>query len=433
MIRNQLSMWVLTALAGAGLFSGCASFKPKPIRIETLRSSALVEQRDDVLVRARLLSRDEMERHFGTKLWKESIQPIWIEVQNKGDHPLWFLKLAVDRDYYPTQEAAYRSHRFAAPHSNARIDDYYRANELPMIHPPGSHSSGFVFAEYTPDAKAFNVELFGGETLHIFHFSQEVPGFKADFNKINRKPVYSEAELKEVTAQDLRRELEALPRCTTGANGRKEGDPLNIVMIGTFEVVLQALVRSGWHLAEPEGAGPYWKTFQAFLLGERYLTAPVSHLYALGRSQDLALQKPRHSIKQRNHMRLWQTPLRFGGAPVWLGQISRDTGVRFTPHTWHLSTHKIAPDVDEARAYLVSDLFTSQALQTIGWVKGVDAAAPDKPRKNLTGDPYYTDGLRTVLVLAAELVDVKKIQRFDWETPPLPPLDIRTLDTYQSR
>ena len=33
--------------------------------------------------------------------------------------------------------------------------------------------------------------------------------------------------------------------------------------------------------------------------------------------------------------------------PVWIGQISRDIGVRFTFKTWPPVTHKIDPDFDE--------------------------------------------------------------------------------------
>ena len=65
-------------------------------------------------------------------------------------------------------------------------------------------------------------------------------------------------------------------------------------------------------------------------------------------------QKPRHDIHERNHLRVWLTPLRLEGEPVWIGQISRDIGVRFTKKT--ITTHKIDPDVDEARDYVIDDL-----------------------------------------------------------------------------
>jgi LssY C-terminus len=33
--------------------------------------------------------------------------------------------------------------------------------------------------------------------------------------------------------------------------------------------------------------------------------------------------------------------MRFEGKPVWVGQVSRDIGVRFTLATWNLVTHRI--------------------------------------------------------------------------------------------
>jgi hypothetical protein len=62
-------------------------------------------------------------------------------------------------------------------------------------------------------------------------------------------------------------------------------------------------------------------------------------------------------------------------------------------------THKIDPDIDEARHALVEDLIFSQMLAKVGWVKGVGPARPTKPGTNLTGDPYFTDGYRTVLII----------------------------------
>jgi hypothetical protein len=126
----------------------------------------------------------------------------------------------------------------------------------------------------------------------------------------------------------------------------------------------------------------------------------VSALFVGGRCQDFALQKARQTINQRLHLRLWLTPLRFRGQPVWIGQISRDIGVRFTYKTWNLTTHKVDPDVDDARDYLLDELLASGRVALIGYVRGVQAAGRKSPRHNLTGDPYFTDGLRAVVMFA---------------------------------
>ena len=54
----------------------------------------------------------------------------------------------------------------------------------------------------------------------------------------------------------------------------------------------------------------------------------------------------------------------------------------------------------------------------VGFVSGVGEASPDEPRENLTGDPYFTDGLRAVLLVSDEPTSFLELQFFDWEFPP---------------
>ncbi|MCG6899499.1 MAG: LssY C-terminal domain-containing protein, partial [Gammaproteobacteria bacterium] len=157
------------------------------------------------------------------------------------------------------------------------------------------------------------------------------------------------------------------------------------------------------------------KMINSVLSGERYRYSPVSPLYLYGRPQDIALQRARDNIHQRNHLRLWLSPMRFQGKPVWVGQISRDIGTRLTIHSPYLTTHKIDPDVDEALIALVEDLAYSQNLQMFGLVKGVGAAPKDAPRKNLTTDPYFTNGLRGVLIFDSEPTSLTEIEFLPWE------------------
>src|SRR5262249_6656005 len=128
--------------------------------------------------------------------------------------------------------------------------------------------------------------------------------------------------------------------------------------------------------------------------------SPVSALYVAGRCQDFALQKARQTINKRLHLRLWLTPRRFKGKPVWIGQISRDIGVRFMLKTRNLTTHKIDPNVDDARDYVLDDLMEGGRVTLVTYVAGAVAADRTAPRHNLTGDPYFTDGLRAVAVFS---------------------------------
>jgi hypothetical protein len=109
--------------------------------------------------------------------------------------------------------------------------------------------------------------------------------------------------------------------------------------------------------------------------------------------------------------------MRYEGKRVFVGQVSRDIGVRYTTKTWPPVTHKIDPDVDEARRSVVEDLYFSDTVSRIGFVKGVGQATPSRPRENLTGDPYFTDGLRVVIFLEPGAVSQHQIRFLDWEFP----------------
>jgi len=57
-------------------------------------------------------------------------------------------------------------------------------------------------------------------------------------------------------------------------------------------------------------------------------------------------------------------------------------------------------------------------VAAFGFVGGVGAAPIDAPRGNLTGDPYFTDGLRIVLFLSEERVAIDRLDFIEWEVPP---------------
>ena len=153
--------------------------------------------------------------------------------------------------------------------------------------------------------------------------------------------------------------------------------------------------------------------FQQSVFGSKYRTSPVSPLYLFDRPQDIALQKARSTVDERNHLRLWRTPVTLDGQNVFVGQISRDIGVKLSSKTF--VTHKIDPVVDEARLYITLDMVASQTLQAVGYVKGVGYSDREAPRFNYTKDPFYTDGLRVVLILGDERLSLDSIEYLPWE------------------
>jgi hypothetical protein len=188
-------------------------------------------------------------------------------------------------------------------------------------------------------------------------------------------------------------------------------------MIGETNDIVPALVRRGWYATEVIWSEAIKRTIKSFLQGKRYRYSPISPLYVYGRKQDVGWQKARGTINERNHMRFWLSPSRFRGQKVWVGQISRDIGVKFTLKSPTISTHVIDPDVDEARRYFLEDMAYSQALARHGYVKGVGVVSREKPKMNLVGDPFYTDGLRVVLFFEPRPYSLSEIELLKWEGP----------------
>ena len=184
-------------------------------------------------------------------------------------------------------------------------------------------------------------------------------------------------------------------------------------------------VARDWHLTMKLDVASMLETARAFIFRDEYLTSPVSPLYVFGRREDVVLQKARSTINERIHARLWLTPYTFESRRVWIGQVSRDIGVRLTDQTWNLTTHKIGPDVDFDRGYLLQDLLMSGMVGQYGFVDGVGAAPASAPRKNLTGDPYYTDGLRVVVFLSNQTAPLGETKRLPWESPLAPSQEVR--------
>ena len=279
--------------------------------------------------------------------------------------------------------------------------------------------SGFVLTNLHEGVKLLQIDLFADRRSRSFSFTVLVPGLRTDYKKsrvFDRENVASNPGVVNFTSDtEFRAALEALPCCATSRDGSRNGDPLNLVIVGGIEDAFPSLVRRGWSPTEVTWKGSVMRTMKSALSRERYPYAPISNLYLFGRPQDIALQKARDSVHRRNHLRLWRSAMLYHGQPVWVGQISRDIGSRLTIHSPTLTTHKIDPDVDEAARALFEDLAYSQGLRAIGLVKGIGAASKSAPRENLTTDPYYTAGMRTVLLFNSTPTSLTQIEVLPWE------------------
>jgi len=407
-------------LAAIAVVGGCRTFSPTPMDEVGFKQRAETQTKDGVTASVVVLTADEARAAFDCKLYKKKIQPVWLEITNETDDEMLFMPRSVDPEYFAPLEVAQKTSWTWSKKANHEKRRFYYRHQMPFLIPPGETVSGFVYANRSRGVRWVLVEVFREHDAVHVEFVHEIPGFKADFHKLGHgddlyELFYPGQEIVDFTeAEDFRKWIEAQPATVTNATGTKTGDPLNLVIVADAEALWPAFLRSGWDPTAAMTTGSALKTGIFGIFGGAYRYAPISNLFVYGRAQDVALQKVRSNIHYRNHLRLWLAPVTVRGLPVLIGQISRDIGSRITTKSKTLTTHRIDPNVDETRASLVQDFIHAQALKIFARAGGVGFVSPDEPRGNLTGDPWFTDGYRAVMLLTSEPTSKTEIEWFEW-------------------
>ena len=316
------------------------------------------QQERRITLRAAVPSARETTEIFGVNLYARNIQPVWVEVRNESANAVVLTPMGLDIAYYSPRESAFRG---ADKRPLALLNEEFESKGITQLDiAPRSTQAGYVFTRVDEGTKSFNVDIVGDGEPYRMSFFVPVPGLKIDHHTVVFSDLYPDEEIRDVSLHELAAEMNAFICCVLDAAGKDMGDPLNLVLVGRPRDLFYAFLRAGWDETETINRASLWKTAVSAVFGGRYRYSPVSALYVYGRPQDIALQRARTSIHERNHLRLWMTPLRLDGLPVWIGQISRDIGVRFTRRT--ITTHKIDPDVDETRDFLLEDLAYAQSV-----------------------------------------------------------------------
>ena len=369
-----------------------------------------------------VLSQQQVRKELGIDLTTQRIRGIWVEIDNDSDSPYWLVRSSLDWDYYPPNEILYSYSGKLEEKEFEQLRQKLKQHHFRNPVPAHSHAAGYIFISsnhLNRVAQLFLIGVNGAWEIPVYLPVPELKGYRLP----EQSSLYPSSEIIDTDIDGLRKLLETLPCCTTDAQGRKTGDPLNLVLVGDAPDLYYAFAARAWHTVEANYLQSAEKTVQSFLFGNRYRYSPVSPLYAFGRKQDYALQKARSNISQRNHLRLWLSPWRVNGKPVWICQVSRDIGVHMTSQSPIFFTHKIDPDVDEDRNYLIEDLLLTGQVTHLGYVEGLGKSTRDRPRANLTGDPYFTDGLRVVMFLGSHKEPLfhprtRILEILDWDHTP---------------
>lgn len=172
------------------------------------------------------------------------------------------------------------------------------------------------------------------------------------------------------------------------------GDPLNLVLIGSQQQVVNAFAQAGWVIPRPKQDQSILKTVQAVIQNQGYNAAPISNLYLFSRPQDLAFEKVLDTFNMRHHLRLWKsTATAPDGRAVWVGAAVHDTGIDIHPG---VVSHATDPKLDDERTKVGADMLDT------GLVAAETLVTPPHPLSQGltgTGGAWHTDGKLLVIDL----------------------------------
>ena len=326
------------------ILAGCATWQaPEFVDDTGLRERAMSETVDDVRLSAAVLKAVESQQLLGADVNAKGIQPVWIEVENSGPVMLWLLRAGTDQDNFSPLEAAWPFHSLLGGKRNDAIDEHFDALDFPNPIPPRSTRSGIIFTNPHQQTRMLNVDLLGQKRMVPFTLFLPDPDNPPDESAIEAVERHLESVRVNIRTQDnLRKRLQDSPCCAETGGKDTAGDPVNVVLIGTFDNVAAALIRRGFRTDRKE-------------------LDDTQKLF--GRLPDFVLRKSGLGDVPAHWIRVWSAPFLYRKQPVWLVQAGRPVGGRIAiAKERALVLH---PDVDEARNLRIQDLIYAGGIATL--------------------------------------------------------------------
>ena len=128
-----------------------------------------------------------------------------------------------------------------------------------------------------------------------------------------------------------------------------------------------------------------------------------------GRIPDLIFTKNLSASGGRNELRIWLSPLRENGTPVWLAQVAHfmDEGKG--------GRAQVDPDVDDAAFYFLQDIWYAQGLAGYGWVHREYQVPFDDAKQIFDGSSYFTEGKLVVMWMSGRALSMLDVNIVDWD------------------
>jgi hypothetical protein len=193
--------------------------------------------------------------------------------------------------------------------------------------------------------------------------------------------------------------LDQIPGRVVDAEGNA-GDRVNFILIGSEDKVQSAFREAGWVTVDRSDRDAMLRGLFASLSKEAYVTLPMSTLTLFGRPQDYAYAQgdPVSVVATRHHFRIWKAPFTLDGQTVWAGAGTHDIGFDRDQRNGHI-THKIDPNVDGEREYIVASLQQTGVVVKADYVTATNAV---KEAKTAHGEAFHSDGRTAIIYLESD-------------------------------
>jgi len=190
---------------------------------------------------------------------------------------------------------------------------------------------------------------------------------------------------KEIIVQDMDNFLDDQLKYTQTLTGQKQ-EPLSFIILADNDnELVKSFYDSGWFLADQADMASMAKLAQAAFLQKTYPAAPMTPSFWNSQVHNFGFEKPTQSnnVRERHHARFWKTNyITPDKKQIYVGTASLDIGLK-----WGV-THKINPDIDTEREFLLNDLIKIGAVADWQKQKFVES----KLGQNFSGDLFFTDG-----------------------------------------
>jgi hypothetical protein len=246
--------------------AGCFGFTPPKIDEPAFAHNVVSAEKDDVRVSIAVLNEQEEDQYFGRPLANNGIQAVWMRIENRNPFALWLMPRAIDPEYFSALETSYLDHILFATRSNEAMDQFFRDHGIARLVSAHRTNTGFVFTNLSEGAKYINVELWHAKGVIDIGFFLQLPNGRFDYETTDFDGLYARSQRKAVSLNQLRQVLANFQCCASGRKGRN-GDPLNIVLIGSQSEIFSALVQQNWDPTHTVATGAVKQTVMAFCPG----------------------------------------------------------------------------------------------------------------------------------------------------------------------